>query len=536
MPGPGLVHERPVPRREAGATPLIRVARRLAMGLTIKEILMHDHDSGTAPGGVRSKRRGADSAPRLRLFIPGRKETLLALMATSSVLFLAACATPPDLPPGPERRPAGPEAGVSFTAPPLDDEAAGTAFPVLPAPAGKLTLRTALAQALAGNPDLAAFSYESRAAEARTIQAGVPPAPALGLDSQDFGGKGERRGFESAQTSLSLSQTVELGEKRAKRVRAARLDESLAAWDYEAKRLDTLLETTRAFVGLLASQRRLSLARESLALDRKTADTVRERVRAGRVSPLEEKRAGVAVATATLFLERSRRDLQSARQRLAALWGASAAQFDEAIGDLDALVSPPSLDRLMELAVENPDLARWTTEIESRTARLSVERSKEIPDPTFSAGVRRYGNDGSTAFLAGVSLPIPVAGINQGNVLEAQQRLAKGYAERRAAEARVAVEVRQGFERLASAYDEVMALRRDILPAATAAFDGAAEGYRQGKFPLIDVLDAERSLSDANGRLIDAEAGFQVARAELERLIGQPLPTPRQPAPQRPGE
>lgn len=463
---------------------------------------------------------------------------LVRTSALASAILLAACETEPPVV-RPQPRPLGRDLVMPPSlekAPPSTSDDKNVALQSFEAPAGELTLQRALAQALVGSPELAAFSYDIRAAEARTMQAEFIPNPVVGVDSQDFGGSGTRRGFDGAQTTLSFNQLIELGSKREKRVRSARLDESLAAWDYETKRLDTLLETTRAFIGLLTAQRKLELAESILALDRQVHTTVDERVRAGRVSPLEERRAQVALANATVSVDRARREVTAARDRLTMQWGGKTANFDRAIGNLAEVSAPRPLAELLSLAAQNPDLARWATEVDSREAKVSVERSKDIPDPTLSAGVRRYGEDRSNAFIAGISIPIPVFGLNRGNVLDAQERLAKGRAEQRAAEARITAAVRQGFEKLSSAFEEVNSLNRDILPAATTAFEGAGEGYRRGKFALIDVLDSQRSLTEAQGRLVDAMAEYQIARAEMERLTGQSMTSPHQPTQARTGE
>ncbi|MBC8427083.1 MAG: TolC family protein, partial [Deltaproteobacteria bacterium] len=46
-------------------------------------------------------------------------------------------------------------------------------------------------------------------------------------------------------------------------------------------------------------------------------------------------------------------------------------------------------------------------------------------------------------------------------------------------------------------------------------------GYRQGKFRYLDVLDAQRTLFDAQAKYIEALANYHEASVEVERLIGQ---------------
>lgn len=457
--------------------------------------------------------------------------TLTFVGAAISALVLAGCSTQPSLPQPPEPQPLGrdlvipPELGVRANAGSRETprSTAAPASGVVAEPTGRLTLQRALAQTLVGSPELGQYSFDIRSAEARTLQAGYRPNPEVSVVVEDFGGNRGRAGFQESQTTLLLSQMIELGGKRASRLQLARLDENLAAWDYEAKRLDVFVETARAFVGLLAAQRKLALAEDTLQIERRLYGAVSERARTGGVSPLEERRAQAALSTNQIGVEQARREVAAARVGLAAMWGSKEPRFERAEGDLAShVVRPPPLPVLVARTAQNPDVARWKTELAQREARVTIERSKNIPDVTIQGGPRHYG-DGGSAFVAGVGIPLPAFGMNRGNLLDAQAQLGKGYLQQQAAEARVAAATRQTFERLSAAYEAVIALRRDVLPAAQAAYDGISAGYQQGKFGLIDALDAQRTLSEARNRLVDALATYQTTVAEAERLTGQSL-------------
>jgi len=115
--------------------------------------------------------------------------------------------------------------------------------------------------------------------------------------------------------------------------------------------------------------------------------------------------------------------------------------------------------------------------------------------------------------------------MNLGNQLDAQAQLGKSRLQKQAAEVRTATGIRQTYERLAAAYDAVKVLQQTSIPAAQAAYDGMSTGYRQGKFGLTDVLDAQRALLDARMRLLDAQATYHAALADVERLTGETLRT-----------
>ncbi len=116
----------------------------------------------------------------------------------------------------------------------------------------QLTMRAAMQRAVRYSPVLRAVAEEKRARRAETYQAGRRPNPELTTEIENFAGSGDFEGFKSAETTISLTQVIELGRKRMKRIRAASLDEDLANWDYEAARLTIASQTQQAFVDVLA--------------------------------------------------------------------------------------------------------------------------------------------------------------------------------------------------------------------------------------------------------------------------------------------
>lgn len=390
-------------------------------------------------------------------------------------------------------------------------------------PTGPLTLRQALSLVVLRSPELETTSYEIRAAEARRLQAVLVPNPEVELAVSEFGGTGSRRGFSSAESSLSLSQTIELGGKRQLRTKVADRDRELANWTYEAKRLDVILETTQRFIDVIAAQKTLSLAAESTDISQRVLNTVSERVKAGKIAPLEETRARVVFSTNRLAQERARRELQTSREKLAASWGSRTPLFSEAQGDYESLQEIPSYERVVGQSSGNPDLARWPTAIERSEEFLRLEKAKNIPDPKVSAGVTRFQDSEESAFLVGLSVPFPLFDINPGGVREAEVALAQRAAERREAENKIATALSSAYQLLTSSHSEVVALQQQILPAAEEAFGVAQEGYQAGKFTFLELLDAQRALLDSRRSYIEALSDYHKSLAEVERLTGQPL-------------
>ena len=83
-------------------------------------------------------------------------------------------------------------------------------FPALTQTA-ELTLSQALTLALARNPEMAAFSWETRARQGMVQQAKLLPNPEIGVVVENILGEDESRGVQAADTTLQLSQLIELG-------------------------------------------------------------------------------------------------------------------------------------------------------------------------------------------------------------------------------------------------------------------------------------------------------------------------------------
>lgn len=395
--------------------------------------------------------------------------------------------------------------------------------PEIAEPNGAITLRQASALALMHNPGLAAFSWEVRASEARTLQASLLPNPELEVEMEEVGGTGERSGFDSAETSIALGQLIELAGKPTKRKRLASLESRLAGWDYEAKRLNVLTEVAHAFVEVLAAQERLKLAEELVQLSEEILDTVTKRVEAGKDSPVEKTKAQVALANARIEQKQSYQRFASARKQLAATWGSISPGFERATGQLNITFPIPPETELSGLLAQNPDLARWAVEMQRRRAALELEKANAITDPKIFGGVQRFNGSDDTAVVFGLSIPIPTSNRNQGRILEARHNLAKAQTQRRAVEANLYVALADAYEALSSALIEVTALKNEVLPGAQSAFDAARQGYRQGKFDYLMVLDAQRTFFYSRARYIESLAAYHGARAEVERLIGRSI-------------
>lgn len=387
---------------------------------------------------------------------------------------------------------------------------------------GPLSLPQALNLALTHNPRLKALAWDVRMAQAGKTQARLRPNPELAIEMEGLGGAGPRSGFDGTETTVTIAQTLELGDKRQARTQLASHDKQLTEWDMAQARLELRAQTAIAFAEVVISQEREALAQQQVELSQDLLDTVRKRVQAGKDSPVEQGKAQIALSSSQIDLARDRQTLAGARIRLASAW-AGKPTFSMAALPADRILPPPAKERLEESTESHPLIARWADEIAKAQAQKSLARSAGVPDVAVEAGLKRYEEDHDNTAVVGVALPLPVFNRNQGAREQAVFRLAKIRQLQQQASLEISAALDEAHSSLITAYERIIALREEILPGADTAFQGALTGYKQGKFGYLDVLDAQRTLFEVKQQYIEAQADYHKARANLEQLIGRSL-------------
>ena len=382
----------------------------------------------------------------------------------------------------------------------------------------QLTIKEAAAKALLQNPTLSAFSLEKRVKEAQTLQAGLRPNPHLEIEVNDAAGSGDFTGFDHSAITVQLGQLIELGGKRAARVNASRVSEKLADWDYDGRRLDVLTEVNKAFIEVLKAQHKVSLSEDLIKLGKQFYDAVSERVKTGKVAPIQKIKAGVVLSTFKLETKKTKMMLEQYRRKLSSTWGSTEPDFLSVVGNLFEVSPVPPIEMLNQKIPETPYLKRWKTVEDKRKAILELEQSKRTPDITLKGGYRRLEQTSDDAITFGISVPLKFFNRNQGAISEAQNNLAKTKEERRAAEIILKKNFLEAHQSLVFAHSQASALHSETIPAAQKSFDGINEGYRFGKFGFLDVLDSQRTLFQTKKQYLDALADYHIALIEVNRM------------------
>jgi cobalt-zinc-cadmium efflux system outer membrane protein len=388
--------------------------------------------------------------------------------------------------------------------------------------ASSYTLRELQLAARAAHPTLASAEAAVEAAAAALRQARAYPNPqiAVGL------GRGRPRdgGDSRSERTVELVQPLELAGLRRWRARAAEL--RLQAAEIDRDLAATLLDATlaRLVYTTLLDERRVEIARESVAIAASLHALLERRVALGESAPLEALRARSEWFARRREVLEAERQLESARSALRGVCGAGPASEIRLAERLeDPGPPPPALDLVERLRAENPLLRRARQALEEARAETEVASREAFPGLDLRAAHETELDREATHL--GLALTIPLWSRNRGAI-----------ARRRAESSRADAELRALTRELESALDQASATYRGALAAvrlheegwtecARTSLDIAGFSFENGEASLLDLLDAQRAYLGVRLTEAESRAGLAVVRAEIERLIGGPLGT-----------
>lgn len=388
------------------------------------------------------------------------------------------------------------------------------------AEAETLDKQTALQRALQNNPTFMAALANIDANAGSRLQASLPPNPDAFIEIENFAGDDEQNGFDGAEITIGIEQTIEVGGKRKNRMDVADFDYKISQQQAKAQALSLLAETEYTFIRLAVAKKRITLADKRLSLADKTHTIVKKRIGVAKAADIQHTKADIEKASAEVEKRQAEKEIITAQNDLAALLGVMDATSLDVKTDLDIL---PQLVKSQDLfdALKNAPQSQ-AQDFANMQARSSFDlaRSQAIPDPTFGLGVRRFNENDSTALIASLSFPIPVFNRNQGNVKEAIANMMKADAESYASELSLRQSAIQAWENLASSLEETQRYQDEIIPSARKAYTQADDGYSRGAFTFLDLLDAQRTLYEVQEARLDSLLSVYQAKAQTDFLMG----------------
>ncbi|MBO9575748.1 MAG: TolC family protein [Sphingobium sp.] len=335
----------------------------------------------------------------------------------------------------------------------------------------------------------------------------------------------------SVDGGLSVSYEVDLFGRVKRNVEAARGDWQAAEADADAVRIAVIADTTRAYADAASGAAQLKVAHHIVDLLDQLVDLTKRRHAAGFATQLDEARVITLRDQRAADIPALEAQRQSALFRLATLTGRAPAELPEIAGQRSVgleVTQPIPVGDGAALLARRPDIRAAERRLAADTARIGVATADLYPKIALGASIGSTGPNIGDAFGAGplrwllgplISWSFP----NQG---AARARINEAKADSKAALATfdgTVLNALQETETALTVYARALDRRQSLLSARNSAEQAATIARTQQKEGAIDalqLLDAERTFSDAQAALALQDAQVSAAQIDLFRALG----------------
>lgn len=407
-----------------------------------------------------------------------------------------------------------------------------------PLPVGPVTLPVAIDLALCRNPSTRSTWAAARgqaAALGSAESAWLPSVSATGSETREDGEHVDAFGNlvpgiqDTRDAALNLSWTLYDFGNRDGRIRSARALLDAAAATASSVSQQTVFAIVQTYYGVVAADAGLVAAQTTEATTARSLEVARA-LQAGGVTTLADAlQAETAYDQAVSARVEAERLAKSARGALAVAIGSPADQTlklaaEPVPAEVPALTGRMA-DLIAEAARQRPDLAAARAQRDAAEADVTVARAVGRPSISIAAGrtlIDTTGLPHENYSGIGVNVTVPIfTGFNVGyGVRQAQAALEGREASAEQVRLAVSLDVWNAYYAL-NAANEQLSTTATLSKTAEKNQEVALGRYQSGVGTILDLLTAQSGAASARTLRINAELGWQVARAQLALALGR---------------
>jgi outer membrane protein TolC len=382
---------------------------------------------------------------------------------------------------------------------------------------------------VAARAEVGAAAWERRAAVMDLVTPSITAASSYTHFSEPFFNFGTGGISPNATSATVQASYTLLGTGKIAGLKRARASLASAEAGETAARFRTALETDGAYFAVLAAHELSRAAGERLRRADEQFGVARVRVIAGDAIASDSLQLLLEVTRASVNLLRRDSAVTVARLQLGRRIGLSQA-VDAA--PLDTAPPPPlplsEQQAMEELRARGPEVEAARSAERRAEAVLGSERALYWPNVTLGASTGAYDSEffpsalRRTQMAVTVSLPIWNGGQREAAVARARAQRDVAQAERQDREraaAAVMAEAYQGYQTARATID----LAQVGVAVSRETYRVQSARYREGATTILDLLEAQVDLSDADAALVQARYAARLALARIEALLGRRL-------------
>lgn len=389
----------------------------------------------------------------------------------------------------------------------------------------ELGLDDAIRLTLDLNPALKQYPLRYDMLSARKQSASLRPALQIGADIENVGGSGSYSGDSVAESTLSLFSVLERGGKRAARVEEVNQRIGTVALERQQAVTNLAAEVALQFTQVAAAQEAISIKQAALTLQQRIEREVSKRVDAGAAPDAELLRVQAALAQRRSELATAKNELALERNKLSSFWLVEQPSVYQVNAALYPLPQPLSSAGLNELAERNPEVALLAQRITTQDSVVKRIDADSAADIGWRLGVRNFEETDDTAFAIGFEIPLFSGSRNRGALEESQLEKKRLLLQRTEAIWAFKRRLQELNQRLVSSNAETQTLLEDVVPLQEKALSETRRAYNRGRYSFAELAAEQGRLNDLKQQTLDGAARSHRINIELERLLGQTVPS-----------
>lgn len=372
-------------------------------------------------------------------------------------------------------------------------------------------------------------SVDARTSAARERESRNAPNPLLVKPDGQIELPGQSENLFQAGFDATWELDLFGGTRRS--IEAAQADLESAVYDRGAVLLTLLAEVSRNYIELRGIQQQGRVARESLAARQDMLALVRTRYAAGMVSDLDVARADAQVQQSASRLPAVDASYKRAVHRLGVLLGEPPGALASELQPerpLPVASAQPPLGLPSDLLRQRPDIRSAERRVAAASGRLGAATADLYPRFSLlgtaglaSAMAGDFFNGASTLWAIGPSMTWPIF---QGGRIKATIKVRDAQAQQALiAYRRAILNGLEDTENAISGYRNAQTQRATLALAVQSeqrAVDFARERYAGGLTDFRDVLEAQRSLFQAQSQLAQADTAAALDLIALYKALG----------------
>lgn len=392
----------------------------------------------------------------------------------------------------------------------------------------QISMNEAISVGLIQNPQLKAERAKIGISDAEIKEAGNFINPKVVLEAT----------LADNSYKAGIEQTIELGGKRKKRVKAAKADKEIVVQKIAEEVINLRSKIKSAYIDLYIATERFNTANEIFNITEKLVVIAKKMESAGQIAMLDVLQAETVNIKAKNDIRIAELEKIQAFNTFNNLLGNSVESDVEVIKpDLKAdfaeistysqnISNEDTVKTILETAYRNrPELKALEKDIEKNIYLEKLARATAIPDISISAGpnINVSKEEKTTTkvnLFAAVDMDLPIYNHGQAALKKVKAQKELLYKQIDSLKNDIQLEIQNVYSEIIQNEKSVKLYETELIPKSQDILYKSELSFKEGKSGILIPLNSQQAFIDIQKGYIDTLSGYYKSLNKLERAIG----------------